>query len=187
MTTFEWGLVFTILILIKFKLKREFQLWKNNKKQMIKFILKYIVFICIMHILHVSFPVLVSEELENLSSVEGTLSSASSRRSVTQIRIGENNLLFHFHLCDIETLEPFENKKIKVWYKEINGILYHAGEVYQISRNGQIINDISIANKNTVLYNIILVPLPYLVSLLVLFYISLSEMRDRKNVPDQSE
>lgn len=105
-----------------------------------------------MHILHVSFPVLVSEELENLSSVEGTLSSASSRRSVTQIRIGENNLLFHFHLCDIETLEPFENKKIKVWYKEINGILYHAGEVYQISRNGQIINDISIANKNTVLY-----------------------------------
>ena len=60
MTTFELRVVFIILILIKFKLKREFQLWKNNKKQMIKFILKYVVFICIMYILNVSFPILIS-------------------------------------------------------------------------------------------------------------------------------
>ena len=162
---FRW-IVFLALLIATIKEAREFVTLRKSKVLIFSLFLFYYVIASVFYTTGWIRPFLPESKLSQLEISEGIGKIYGTAKSdlVYLENNGRKSFYFDFSLCipyiDEKSLK---DQHLKIWHK--------GRMVYQVSKNGEIIFSIENANSNVKIYNLIVVPLGYLIVLFCDCYI----------------
>ena len=175
----KWSAILFLLIVIVKGASDEIKLLKYHKLTVILSIIIYCAIISFFQNTSFVRPILSECKLSELEVSEGIGKiHGTAKADLLYLDNVRKSYYFDFSLCVFHIdKRSLADQHLKIWHK---GIM-----VYQLSKNGEIIFSIDSANSAIDKYNLLVVPLSYLVIGILVFMFCLGRIQSKMKSEDQ--